>query len=49
LLNIEKMPRITRITNMVLEKNKDMQSKMSAKFTLSIFFDQSEKRNTQKI
>jgi type IV pilus assembly protein PilO len=40
LLDVEKLPRITKITDMELEKkDKTNDGKMEAKFTLSIFFD----------
>ena len=39
LLQLEKLPRITRVTNMALSKITDVEGVMSAKVTLSIFFE----------
>jgi Tfp pilus assembly protein PilO len=39
LLQLEKLPRITRITQMKLEKINDHDGQMQAQITLSIFFD----------
>ena len=39
LLEVEKLPRITKIQKMSLEKDPKQEGVMSAKFTLSIFFD----------
>jgi type IV pilus assembly protein PilO len=39
LLQLEKLPRITRITNMSLNKITDKEGTMTAKLTLSIFFE----------
>jgi type IV pilus assembly protein PilO len=39
LLQLEKLPRITRITNMKLEKISDQDGAMQAQMTLSIFFE----------
>jgi type IV pilus assembly protein PilO len=39
LLQLEKLPRITRITNMNLTKITDKEGTMTAKLTLSIFFE----------
>ena len=39
LLQLEKLPRITRITNMNLEKSADRDGEMQAQMTLSIFFE----------
>src|SRR5690242_8100504 len=39
LLQLEKLPRITRVTQMKLEKINDHDGQMQAQITLSIFFD----------
>jgi len=39
LLQLEKLPRITRLTNMKLEKINDRDGEMSAQLTMSIFFE----------
>src|SRR5688500_12320774 len=39
LLQLEKLPRITRITNMNLQKINDRDGEMQAQLTLSIFFE----------
>lgn len=39
LLQLEKLPRITRVTQMKLEKISDREGEMQAQLTLSIFFD----------
>jgi len=39
LLQLEKLPRITRVTQMKLEKISDREGAMQAQLTLSIFFD----------
>ncbi len=39
LLQLEKLPRITRITNMQLQKVQDRDGEMQASITLSIFFE----------
>src|SRR3954470_11500199 len=39
LLQLEKLPRITRITQLKLEKNKDRDGEATAQLTLSIFFE----------
>ena len=39
LLQLEKLPRITRVTQMKLEKINDHDGQMQAQMTLSIFFD----------
>ena len=39
LLDVEKMPRITKIKDMQLERDKDEYGQMQAMLTLSIFFD----------
>ena len=39
LLQLEKLPRITRITNMQLQKLQDRDGEMQASITLSIFFE----------
>ena len=39
LIDIEKMPRITKIRNMKVEKNKKLDGMMEAGITISIFFD----------
>ena len=39
LLNVEKLPRITKIMDMDLKKDPKNEGAMEAKFTLSIFFD----------
>lgn len=39
LMQLEKLPRITRITQMKLEKNKDRDGEATAQLTLSIFFE----------
>lgn len=39
LLQLEKLPRITRVTQMQLDKITDVEGVMSAKVTLSIFFE----------
>jgi len=39
LLQLEKLPRITRLTNMKLEKISDRDGEMSAQLTMSIFFE----------
>jgi Tfp pilus assembly protein PilO len=38
-MQLEKLPRITRITQMKLEKNKDRDGEATAQLTLSIFFE----------
>ena len=39
LLQLEKLPRITRITNLTLQKLQDKDGEMQASMTLSIFFE----------
>jgi type IV pilus assembly protein PilO len=39
LLQLEKLPRITRVTNMKLEKINDRDGEMQAQLTMSIFFE----------
>jgi Tfp pilus assembly protein PilO len=39
LQQLEKMPRITRVTNMALTKITDRDGAMQARITLSIFFE----------
>ena len=39
LLQLEKLPRITRVTNMSLSKITDRDGEMNATMTLSIFFE----------
>jgi type IV pilus assembly protein PilO len=39
LLQLEKLPRITRVTDMALQKINDRDGEMQAKMTLSIFFE----------
>jgi type IV pilus assembly protein PilO len=39
LLQLEKLPRITRVTNMKLEKISDRDGEMTAQITMSIFFE----------
>jgi hypothetical protein len=39
LLQLEKLPRITRVTQMKLEKINDRDGEMQAQLTLSIFFE----------
>ena len=43
LLDVEKMPRITKIKQMKLEKSKQNDGVMEASFTLSIFFSEADK------
>jgi len=44
LLDVEKLPRITKINNMDIEKDKDEDGMMKARFILSIYFDTNESR-----
>ncbi|MBN1764705.1 MAG: type 4a pilus biogenesis protein PilO [Sedimentisphaerales bacterium] len=46
LLDVEKLPRLTKITKMSLEKDKDKEGVTNAKFTLSIFFDHKNSKNS---
>jgi type IV pilus assembly protein PilO len=39
LLQLEKLPRITRVTNMDLKKISDKDGEMQAQMTMSIFFE----------
>ena len=39
LIDVEKMPRITKIRDMKVEKNKQLEGMMEASFIISIFFD----------
>src|SRR5205814_7599570 len=39
LMQVEKLPRITRITQMKLDKNKDRDGEATVQLTLSIFFE----------
>jgi hypothetical protein len=39
LLQLEKLPRITRVSQMKLEKIDDREGEMTAQMTLSIFFE----------
>ena len=41
LLELEKLPRITKVKEMFLVKDANLEGAMNAKFTLSIFFDSS--------
>jgi len=46
LLDVEKLPRITKVNEMKLEKDKVNEGAMSAIFTLSIFFDNRDGQET---
>ena len=44
LIDIEKMPRITKIREMNIKKNKKLDGIMEASFTISIFFDNQNRK-----
>jgi len=46
LLDVEKLPRITKIKDMKLEKDVKAEGAMNAGFTLSIFFDHKNRKKT---